>query len=84
MNDSDDLDIEIPKRSKRRHHIERLKKKRKDYWFGDLDTVQKNKVLSTPHPCSKSCCGNPRRSKGVYEHKLTVQERKENQLEEGY
>lgn len=52
-------------RAIRRHHIERLKKKRKNYWWGDLhgglNEKQLGMVVSTPRHCSCWMCGNPRK-----------------------
>ena len=48
----------IMKRSIRRHHYYRLKNKRKYYHGYYLVTGAR---VSTPKPCSCSCCGNPRR-----------------------
>jgi hypothetical protein len=53
------------KRSIRRHHRARLKKKRKYYWnYTDNDPMPekyRSYVINTPHPCSRYCCGNPRK-----------------------
>lgn len=48
-------------RSFRRHQINRLKNKRKEYWNGDNDSRTLGKIIQNPQICSKSCCGNPRK-----------------------
>lgn len=59
-------------RAIRRHHIERLKKARKNYFNGDLDERELGKVVSTPKPCSCHMCVNERKVSGV----KTIQERR--------
>lgn len=61
-------------RAVRRHHRDRLKAARKNYWRGDASYSPRSlgQVLATPHPCSCSCCGNPRR----LDDKPTIQERR--------
>lgn len=51
-------------RALRRHHTRRLKRNRKDYWFGDMNKRQLGKVVTTPHPCSCRSCGNQRKWEG--------------------
>jgi hypothetical protein len=60
---------------------ERVKRHIRDTWFmSDPELVHNKKFIgklaNTPHPCSGSCCGNPRRH---YKGKdgLTIQERRE-------
>lgn len=48
-------------RSIRRHHRNRLKKKRKNYWGDRLEENSKHLVIDTPTPCSCFMCGNPRK-----------------------
>lgn len=59
----------------RRHHIERLKRKRAKYrghwrgsWFwrlyGDMPDDEVAFLVDTPTPCSCDACGNPRRHWG--------------------
>ncbi|GAK58658.1 hypothetical protein U27_05632 [Candidatus Vecturithrix granuli] len=60
------------KRAIRRHHRERLKKKRRWHFGRILTEDEQGKVVDTPTPCSCSLCGNPRR----HFHELTVQERR--------
>ena len=64
------------KRALRRHHRDRLKRKRASYWFGKEDNNPRKlgMLVSTPQICSCSGCGNPRRHK--WEDKRTIQERK--------
>jgi len=53
-------------RSFRRHHLERLKKKRSKYhggWAGSSDRTL-GLILTTPKPCSCYMCGNPRKHFG--------------------
>lgn len=64
-------------RALRRHHTQRVKRKRKDYWSGDLDERRLGMVAHTPKPCSCSMCGNPRK----YFEEKTVQEEKFAQVE---
>jgi hypothetical protein len=62
-------------RAIRRHHYDRLKKKRKLYWGGyDYPNDEKTlgKIVSTPQMCSRYCCGNPRRHRG----EVTLQEKR--------
>jgi hypothetical protein len=67
-----------PKRSVRRHHKERLKKKRQFYWLGHewpMDDRQLGLVVSTPAICNCWQCKNPRHVfKG--KDKITIQEKK--------
>ncbi len=61
-------------KAQRRHHIERLKKKRQSYWGRDLTKEPKylSMVVSTPKVGSTClCCMNQRKVEG-----LTIQERK--------
>lgn len=55
-------------RALRRHHRQRLKHARKAYWghgrSDPMGPVILARVVDTPHPCSKECCGNPRRHFG--------------------
>ena len=66
----------IKKRSIRRHHRERIYRKRKkkcQVWWGcDHDEVFYKMMINTPTPCSCFMCGNPRRHFG----ERTLQERK--------
>lgn len=66
------------KRAIRRHHRERLKKKRKCYYNGWAGISPSNigKMVNTPKTCSCSGCGNPRNHKCKNKEKLTIQERK--------
>ena len=61
----------------RRHHFKRLKKARNGYWlvWGGLQTLSPRRLgmaVATPHPCSASCCGTPRK----YFNEKTMQERR--------
>ena len=64
------------KRAERRHHIERLKHKRRFYWGCNRDLAKSPKhlakVANTPTPCSCWMCGNARRWFG----EETIQERR--------
>lgn len=52
-------------RSDRRHHRERLKRRRAGYWGGAVAACsQPGIVVDTPKPCSCWMCGNPRRHLG--------------------
>jgi len=77
------------KRAVRRHHVQRLKHRRRHYWgYGspshgylsscptEMDGTQLGKVVHTPHPCSCPSCGNPRRHSWFKIERLTLQERK--------
>lgn len=55
-------------RALRRHHTERLKRKRAGYFFGKAGV----KVFHTPALCSCPMCGNPRKWFG----ERTIQERR--------
>ena len=62
----------MSKRSERRHHTERLKKKRRIHWGRELSDKELGEVVNTPTPCSCPLCGNPRRHFGA----KTVQEKR--------
>lgn len=84
--------IRKSKAAQRRHHYRRLKIKRATYWgYGqeavlgcatnqddnDMTPKQLGLVVATPHPCSRACCGNPRK----YFNEETIQEQRNNQDE---
>jgi hypothetical protein len=50
-------------RALRRHHYIRRKRNAKKYWFTDMEKSdeQLGFIANTPHPCSRYCCGNPRK-----------------------
>jgi hypothetical protein len=60
------------KRAERRAQIERLSKKRHDYWGRELHGKFAGMVLATPAVCSCWMCGNPRK----YFGERTIQERR--------
>ena len=62
----------MSKRAMRRHHYQRLKKKRNKYYGGVSDKREIGLFANTPKICSDICCGNPRRHFG----EITIQERK--------
>ena len=80
IEESEYIPVRRQVRAKRRHHVDRLKKKRANYficyfWLGDGDRQDKKRigqVAETPKRCSCEMCGNPRK----YFKQLTVQERK--------
>ena len=56
-------------RAIRRHHRERLKKARRNYWCyhylnNPMSEAQLSVATGTPHPCSCLGCGNQRRYDG--------------------
>ena len=59
-------------RAVRRHHKQRIKKKRSKYFncWNSNDPVLVGIISKTPKPCSCYCCGNPRRTKKWIWHKL--------------
>ena len=64
-------------RAERRHHLNRLKKKRSKYWgwrYEDYPMPPKSLGIVAHTPCTCSCngCGNPRKHFGL----KTLQERK--------
>ncbi len=66
-------------RAIRRHHIERLKKARKNHWgrlfdklLSDLTPRQLGMAVATPAPCSCWMCANQRHTLG----ELKIQERR--------
>ncbi len=82
-------------RALRRHHRERLKKNRKNYWgYGqqgwrtaetEMSEATAGIVINTPTPCSCWMCGNPRKAWC----EITMQEKKaldnyKNNMEEIY
>jgi len=64
-------------RAIRRHHMERLKKRRRFHWGMDLlhEPKRLGQAVNTPHPCSCYMCGNPRH----HFEKKTMQERRADQ-----
>jgi len=58
----------------RRHHRERLKRKRSDHFGGSAGSSARKlgMVVSTAAPCGCAMCGNPRKFFGD----LTMQERR--------
>lgn len=68
----------MSKRAQRRHHYQRLKSKRKNYWnhgyntYETTEEVLSGKVVDTPKVCSCYMCGNPRK----YFKEKTRQEKK--------
>ncbi len=74
-------DLKNLSRALRRHHRERLKKTRQDYWGHRPMAYQPERnwhprslgiLTRTPHPCSCPMCGNPRRCFG----ERSIQERR--------
>ena len=70
-------------RAVRRHHIARLKQKRKNYWgyghrveYGNavMSAAQLGKVVQYPQACSCPGCGNARRHPGMNYAEHTLQE----------
>lgn len=65
-------------RAIRRHHRERLKRKRRYFWGHSRDLWEEPRYLgmavSTPKVCTCWMCGNPRR----WHDELTMQERRSN------
>lgn len=55
------------KRAIRRHHLARLKAKRKIYWNGYASTDKINMGICVITPCRCSCwgCGNQRKYQGI-------------------
>ncbi len=64
----------MSKKSERRHHIERLKKKREKYLCigGKTDKRKIGMIVDTPCICSCTMCGNPRKHFG----EKTIQEKR--------
>jgi hypothetical protein len=55
-------------RAQRRHDNDRLKNKRKRYWFNDKSSMTPKslgKVVQYPAACSCTMCGNPRKMLNV-------------------
>jgi hypothetical protein len=48
--------------AERRHHVERIKARRRSYWNGHAGTNARmlGKCARTPHPCSCIFCRSPR------------------------
>jgi len=69
--------IKISKRAIRRHHYERLKKKRSNYRVWSQNPAKAGFLVTTPTPCSCVMCGNPRRHFG----ELTIQEIRQKEKE---
>ena len=55
------------RRGLRRHHVRRLKRRRRGYWYGTFEEFAPltrralGVVVNTPKPCSCWMCGNPRK-----------------------
>jgi hypothetical protein len=71
-------------RAERRHHVERLKHTRKNYWgYGgraeykrvEMGPKQLGRVVQHPQICSCVICGNERRNNGNSKDARTLQER---------
>ena len=62
-------------RALRRHHVARLKKKRRFRWGRDLAQEPKAlaRLVNTPTPCSCHMCGNDRKYLG----ERTIQEQRQ-------
>lgn len=85
--------MRVSDRSERRHHIERLKKSRKNYWGyprkyyqhreelpvtpEQMDARQLGKVVQYPQACSCCGCGNARRWPGINEGERSLDERRQ-------
>ena len=65
----------------RRHHIERLKRKRSHYHGGITDPKDIGIVCATPQLCSCLCCGNRRRYEGETKQELLSEIEMHEQLE---
>jgi len=68
------------KSARRRHDYKRLQHSRRFYWSGleePHNPKQSGMVVSTPQPCGKTCCNNPRKWSG----QKTIQERRKFQRE---
>ena len=68
-------------RAIRRHHNERIKNNRKNYWFGKLTPRMLGMAAKTPKPCSCMMCCNPRLYEG---DSLKERSQKENDSVELY
>lgn len=60
--------------ARRRHHIARLKKKRRFYWGWDevTDPRRLGKIMRTPNACSCWMCNKPRKRFGLPPKELTA------------
>jgi hypothetical protein len=69
--------VKDKKRALRRHHAERLKRKRARYWTA---VTERQRAIAVNTPCRCSCwmCGNPRRHWG----EKTVQEQRADAIED--
>ncbi len=78
------ISIELKsKRAIRRHHYQRLKRKRirNNYWLHNKTNRQLGICINTPKPCSCFMCGNPRkyfkenkRQEIIFENKLRCEQ----------
>lgn len=71
-----DRTVRMP-RAVRRHHRQRLSKKRRFHWGLDMSLESEKRrgmIINTPTPCSCHGCGNPRKYKDSPYHGLTMQE----------
>ena len=66
-------------RALRRHHYQRLKRRRRYHWGHDVsdDPRAWGVATNTPQTCSCAMCGNPRRCGWMKKEKRTIQERRE-------
>lgn len=53
--------MKMKPRAQRRHHYQRLKKKRKNYWGKIEDEKRLGQAVDTPCDCSCMMCGNQRK-----------------------
>jgi len=65
-----DITIEQHEKAIRRHHIERLKVKRKQYWGGNNNPKRLGILNNTPKNCSCIGCGNERKYDGETRQEL--------------
>lgn len=84
--------MRISNRAERRHHVQRLKRNRRNYWGYPRYTVsvldfppvpdeamgarQLGMVVHTPQLCSCSGCGNTRRHAWFKGERITLEERR--------
>lgn len=87
------LNMDMQARDIRRHHIERLKEKRKNYWgYGKRTEHGPDKmspkalgaVVQHPQSCSCWGCGNDRRHFGNSKDARTIQERSQIEVEKKF
>lgn len=73
------------KRSQRRHEVERLRKKRKNFYGNRTEPIENigrylGMTVNTAKPCSCFICGNPRKFYGNSAASKTIHEQSDSEM----